>query len=135
MRSHELLLRQVHPNFVQKGRVTSQAFRPTPKDEQRLSVYDGNLIEPPAAWQHYTNTLGQASLGVMAVSRTECAVLTLPVRPDPEPFPEHVVIDFSGYTKNQIEAKAKELKRHADARGWLFRAAGGRQIDPNQRTE
>ena len=41
-----LLLRQIHPSFVQDGRVTSQAFRPTPKDESLLSVYDGDQITP-----------------------------------------------------------------------------------------
>jgi len=35
-----LLHRQVNPAFVQSGRVTSQAFKPTPKDQGLLSVYD-----------------------------------------------------------------------------------------------
>jgi hypothetical protein len=48
------LLRQVHPSFVQAGRVTSQAFRPTPKDRSLLSVYDGDQITPEAAWIHFT---------------------------------------------------------------------------------
>jgi hypothetical protein len=39
-----LLLRQVHPSFIQHGRVTSQVFRPTLKDKRLLSVYDGDLI-------------------------------------------------------------------------------------------
>ena len=120
MTEHDLLLRQVHPSFVQQGRVTSQAFRPTPKDEQRLSVYDGNLIAPRAAWQHYTETMGHSSVGIQAVSRTECAELALRVIPDPIPFPEHILIDFSGFTKNQIETRAKELRLRAEARGWLF---------------
>jgi hypothetical protein len=38
------LLRQIHPSFVQAGRVTSQAFRPTPKDDNHLSVVDGNRL-------------------------------------------------------------------------------------------
>ena len=37
-----LLLRQIHPGFIQGGRVTSQAFRPTPKDEFLLSVDNGD---------------------------------------------------------------------------------------------
>ena len=32
-------LRQIPPAFVQNGRVSSAAFRPTPKDVRRLSVY------------------------------------------------------------------------------------------------
>jgi hypothetical protein len=39
-----LLLRQIHPGFFQYGRPSSQAFRPTPKDEKMLSVYDGDMI-------------------------------------------------------------------------------------------
>ena len=38
-----LLLRQIHPSFMQYGRVTSLAFRPTPKDEGFLSVGDGDV--------------------------------------------------------------------------------------------
>lgn len=38
-----LLLHQIHPSFIQYGRVTSQAFRPTPKDEGFLSVDDGDI--------------------------------------------------------------------------------------------
>lgn len=38
------LHRQVHPSWVQDGRATSQAFKPTPKDNGRLSVYDGDQM-------------------------------------------------------------------------------------------
>lgn len=59
-----LLYRQVNPSWIQSGRVTSQAFKPTPKDERRLSVYDGDLITPADAWRHYTESLGFSSVGV-----------------------------------------------------------------------
>ncbi|HET7228718.1 MAG TPA: hypothetical protein VFJ16_01815 [Longimicrobium sp.] len=121
MTGDTLLLRQIHPTFVQQGRVTSQAFRPTPKDENRLSVYDGDMIQPEPAWQHYTMSLGFSSIGVMAVSHAECGALDLPVEPDPEPFPEHAVINFSALQKNEIEKRAKKLRTHAEARDWLFR--------------
>jgi len=49
------LLRQVHPSFVQSGQITSQVFQPTPKDELKLSVYDGDMIEPADSYEHYTN--------------------------------------------------------------------------------
>ena len=54
MTGDTLLLRQIHPSFVQDGRVTSQAFRPTPKDDAQLSAYDGDQITPVAAWLNYT---------------------------------------------------------------------------------
>jgi hypothetical protein len=116
------LLRQVHPSWIQQGRVTSQVFRPTPKDEKRLSVYDGDRITPENAWMHYTSGLGFLSAGVMAVTVGDCAKLSLPATPDPQPsFPEHAVIDFTGLSSNQIETAAKRLKRTAESRGWLYR--------------
>jgi hypothetical protein len=120
-----LFLRQVHPSFVQHGRVTSQAFRPTPKDQQRLSGYNGDLIEPEPAWQHYTTKLGLASVGVLAVSVRECTALALPVRPDPDPFPEHAVIDYSDVQKSAVERISKKLKANAAARDWLYRERTG----------
>lgn len=123
MTDETLLLRQVHPTFIQQGRVTSQAFRPTPKDKNRLSAYDGDLIQPEPAWHHYTTTLGYASVGVMAVSVAECTSLSLPTSPDPEPFPEHAFIDFAAVDKGAFEKLSKRLKAHAEARGWLYRVA------------
>ena len=116
MNDSTLLFRQVNPSWFQNGRVTSQAFRPTPKDEFKLSVYDGDLIDAEASWQHFTKTLD--SIGTLALTVSECHELELEARPDP--FPEHAVIDFSGLRKNQIETKSKKLRVVADARGWQF---------------
>jgi hypothetical protein len=120
LNSDTVLLRQIHPLFVQQGRVTSQAFRPTPKDEHKLSVYDGDMISAGRSFHHYTTTLCFASAGVMGVSVGECNDLALAVSPDPLPFPEHVVIDYSAFEKNVVEKKAKLLKARAETRGWLF---------------
>lgn len=115
-----LLLRQVHPAWVQQGRVTSQVFRPTPKDRKRLSVYDGDQITPENSWRHYTTGMGYSSIGVMAVAVVECSQLQLATRLDPEPFPEHAVIDFDGYSENETKRKSKQLKEFAQLRGWLY---------------
>ena len=117
-----LLLRQINPSFLQAGRVTSQAFRPTPKDESHLSVYDGDRIQPLAAWQHFTTTPGCRSSGVLAVTHAECTAEQLTVNPDGKSFPEHVSIDFSAFGKSEIEKKAKVLTRQAQTRGWLFQS-------------
>lgn len=119
-----LLLRQVHPNFVQEGRVTSQAFRPTPKDEHRLSVDNGDRIQAKASWARFTSSPSCSSVGVMAVSQAECTAQALPVNEDGNPYPEHCSIDFSAFEKKEIERKAKVLSRQAQARGWLFAARG-----------
>ncbi len=122
MNDETLLLRQVHPRFVQRDRVTSQAFTPRPTDGNRLSVYDGDQVEPEAAWWHYTTRQALESAGVMAVTLVECTALDLSVRSDPEPFPEHAVIDFGGLGRSAISRAAKRLRDAASQRGWLHSA-------------
>lgn len=58
MTSATLLLRQVHPKFMDGSLITSQAFMPFPRDDGKLSVYDGDQIGAADAHQHYTSTLG-----------------------------------------------------------------------------
>lgn len=120
MNSGTLLHRQVHPSWVQQGRVTSQVFRPTPKDQKRLSVYDGDQITAEVAWKYHTAHLGYQSAGVLAVTMAECTAQQLDVVPDPQPFPEHVVIDFSGFAEDQVKRKAKHLRAAAEMRGWQY---------------
>jgi len=46
--------------------------------------------------------------------------LSLPVLSDPEPFPEHALIDFSKYSYPQSEKLAKKLRQKAVERDWLY---------------
>jgi hypothetical protein len=96
-------------------------FRPTPKDEYKLSVYDGDLITPEQSWRHFTGDLGYQSVGVLAVTVGECAGESLRAVPSPEVFKEHAHIDFTGCTGSQIEKKGKKLLAAALARGWQYR--------------
>jgi hypothetical protein len=121
MNGGTLLHRQVNPSWVQQGRITSQVFKPTPKDNKRLSVYDGDQVTALQAWLHYTDELGFASIGVVAVTVAECEALDLTAEPDPKPFPAHAVIRFDACTPSQTEKKAKHLKAAGEARGWLYR--------------
>lgn len=117
-----LLFRQVNPSWIQAGRVTSQVFKPTPKDKKRLSVYNGDLVSAEASWLHYANELQFSSVGVLAVTVEECQQQALTVEPDPEPFPAHAVIKFDDCSSSQIVKKAKYLKQNAEARGWQYQA-------------
>ena len=121
MSSETLLYRQVHPNFIDSnqisaqvfGQITSVVFKPTPKDNDLLSVYNSECFEPEAAHLHYTNESKLASRGVAAVSCEECVSQNLEVIKDNHPFFGHCSVDFAGKTTNQKDKTAKRLKSHA----------------------
>ncbi len=121
MDAETLLLRQIHPSFVQNGRPSSQAFRPSPKDERMLSVDNGSKISPRASWERFTRALECGSAGVMAITVAECSGQELANIEDGDPYPEHCSIDFSDLSENSIKKKAKILVSHAIQRDWLFK--------------
>ena len=119
-----LLFRQIHPSWIQAGFATSQAFRPTPKDESKLSGYDGDRITVVAAFLHYTTVWKLSSAGATAVTIDECLQEGLPTTADPLPdCPEHAVIDFSGFSDKECIRKIKNLQAKASTRGWLHLAS------------
>ena len=121
MKDDTLLLRQVHPKFVQDGVATSQAFRPTPKDNRKLSVYDGSQIDAKESWNHYVDELKGKSAGVLAVSVLECTQVGTRPYVDGDGYPEHAVIDFADLGSNsKVTAAGKKLSRYARTRGWQF---------------
>jgi len=123
MTGETLLWRQIHPSFVQDGYPTSQAFRPTPKDQSKLSCYDGDQIEAEASFVHYTVTWQLASAGTMALTVDECSVEGLPSHPDPlGDCPEHTVVDFTGLSDKECYRKSKKLQAKAHDRGWQYQA-------------
>ena len=121
MNQDTLLHRQAHPSFVRDGYPTSQAFTPTRKDNDRLSVYDGDMISAALAWEHYTKSLGYVSSGAVSVSVAECEATELPVYSDPADFPEHALIDFRGLSGRHRRRRAKRLRDYAVSRGWQFK--------------
>jgi hypothetical protein len=115
------LLRQVHPHFIPDGELTSQAFLPFPKDEGRLSVYDGDQVNAEEAFQHYTSVLGNKSESVWGVTCSEVSSMGLASAPAPlGDFAAHAVIDFTLKPERQFRKLAKRLKSFASARGCLY---------------
>ena len=121
MTEKTLLLRQVHPNFVQNGVPANVlTFRPNEADNGRLSVYDGDMISPERSYVHYTETQKRKSAGVLAVTKAECGSESLDAVSSPQPdFDQHAHIDFTKCDKKQIRDKSKVLLAFALARGWL----------------
>ncbi len=121
MKPETLLHRQVHPNFVDRGQVTSQAFLPFPKDNGELSVYDGSRISAIDSFFHYTESLGLESVAVWSISCEEAHTEGVPPKPAPlEGFPEHAVIDFNAAEPKSWRKIAKKLKRKALDRGCQY---------------
>lgn len=115
------LHRQVHPSWIQEGRITSQAFSPTPKDSGLLSIYDGKQISAEASFTHYTQIQKLSAAGCVSVTSEEVQAVGLSWRPDPVPFPEHAIIDYTALqSSGKIKAKAQALTEMARNRGWTY---------------
>lgn len=134
----KLLLRQVHPVHLKNG-LSSGAFRPTPNDEDKLSVDCGNMTVPRASYElHLSKTrvlpngdrVQLQTAGTWAISREICAAEKLTVLPDAIPSdgkqPEnsaHHLVDFSsieGKPKKKNDTVAKRLRQNALVHGKLW---------------
>lgn len=114
------LFRQVNPFFIQAGKISSQVFRPTDKDQGMLSCYNGSLISAQDSYHHFVTNPLCKSVGVVAILEHECQQESLPVVHDGVPFPEHSSIDFRAYTENQIRKKSQILAKLAAPRGFEY---------------
>ncbi len=128
--SDSLFYRQVNPTWMPDGVPSSQAFGPTPKDEDKLSVDDAKKISAEGSWMHFTEKLGFRSAGTWAVSLgdvAEAGDLVMVASPTVVPEdptknnPAHCHIDFSGIEKKgQKKKRAQHLAIKAAERGCLF---------------
>lgn len=127
-----LFFRQVHPAHRAGDQPTSQAFFPTPKDHDRLSLDDSRVVSAQEAWSFFTQVLKFESAGTWAVSLGEIDAagdLTLtraPVENPDQPEknnPAHCLLDFSNLaTKGQKKRRAQYLAIQASARGCVYKS-------------
>ena len=124
MNKDNLIHRQVNPNFIQADnvsaqafKVTSQTFKPTPKDYYKLSVYNGEKYTARESFEHFTNE-GFRSAGVLSLAVSECETESLSVHEDNIPFDGHSYLDFTGLSNSAVEKNSKKLKKYALDRGW-----------------
>lgn len=120
-----LLLRQVHPSWMVGDTISqqvfsSQTFKPTPKDQSMLSMYNGEMFDAYAAFDHFSRQ-GHPSVGVVAVSPAECDTIPVPVIEDNQPFEGHCSLDYRALSGNGIKKAASTLKAFAQTRGWLYK--------------
>lgn len=120
-----LLFRQVHPSWVvgdtmSQQTFSSQTFKPTPKDEGLLSVYNGEVFNAYAAYEHFT-AQGLPSAGSVAVTPAECDTISVPVIEDNHPFEGHCSMDYRALNSNATKKAAATLKQYAQNRGWCYK--------------
>ena len=130
MNSSTKLYRQIHPSWIDEISVssqafeigiTSQAFTPTQKDENKLSVANGDKLSAQDSYEKHTLN-GNKSVGVMSVLGNKCETVELPYNEDNNPYDGHSHIDFSSCkSRSDVKDKAKKLKAFAMARGWLYK--------------
>lgn len=117
----EPLYRQAHPHWIVDGEPSSQAFKPTKKDEGMLSVALGSKTTAENAFLHHTQVLNLASGGTWAVTAGEVAAVELDCFEQPlENNHAHGFIDFRNLGRKPMEAKAKVLLAKARERGCLY---------------
>ena len=120
--SDELLMRQVHPNMMQEGRLWSGAFTPTKVDNGLLSADRDSLISPKDAYERYLKlkALAQAG-GSWGVSINEFKVIDLVCYSDPIPDNDaHALVDFAAQGAGKEKGLGKLADARASARGRLY---------------
>lgn len=113
----ELLFRQVHPTWIVDGVPSSQTFKPTPKDEGKLSIALASKIDAEGAYRHHIEVLKLASVGSWAVTVAEVTEAELNSFEEPlDDSPAHGFVDYRGLARRPTEKAAKVLLARMRAR-------------------
>lgn len=120
----ELLWRNAHPDWFVNGKLSSQAFRPTPKDQKKLSSARESKVSVEENFREFTEDFNLASVGVWAVSVGEAEDQTIQAVYDenssstPTPcLTGHASLDFTAVSNNQVKRIGGKLRDRAENRG------------------
>ncbi|MFF7192654.1 hypothetical protein ACFZAM_02910 [Streptomyces sp. NPDC008079] len=122
----EILLRQAAPKqLVDEGAPSWEVFRPTSRDEDRLSTRQGSLMTAQQAFEAHVKD-GYQSAGTWAVSVAETEAVDARSIDDaelPDSPPAHASIDFRGMASKRVKMSAAiRLADFAHTRGRLHPA-------------
>lgn len=122
----EVLFRQIHPSSIHDGEPSSDRFRPSQRDSNRLSVDRSSLTSAEDAHRLYTSS-GRKSAAVYGLTVGEFKAETIPCKEAPilnhARLPDnsaHSLADYSAHEKRGQKILALRLKQLAIARGCLF---------------
>lgn len=120
--SEELLMRQVHPNMMQEGRLSSRAFTPTDNDNGQLSADREQLVSPKEAYEKYLTAKNlKVAGGTWGVSIAEFYALDLTSYSDElKDNPAHALVNFAAHSADKHRGLGKLAYKKANERGRLF---------------
>lgn len=122
---NEDLYRQVNPGFVEvDGTISSQAFKPTIKDESCLSVSRSTVIDAKLAYQQFVEK-GYRSAGSWLLTVDDATAVGCQVIDDSQvegqTVPEgHAFVDFRHLGRAAADKVGKQLRNKAASRGWAY---------------
>lgn len=127
--SDERCLRNVHPGWIESdGSLTSQVFRPTPKDEGKLSTARASKVSAADHYDDFTTMFKLDSAGVWSVKHSDVTDVELrwvddhavPGNAKPR---GHAFLDFRHprLTSGVIRRVGRDLAKRAADRGADFR--------------
>jgi len=119
MNDNTPLLRQVIPEWVHCGKISSQAFRPFRKGEM-LSTYDGSIITAEEAYFNFTGNPDRRSAGVASVLVSQFKAEGLEIIEDRIPYESHISVSYDIFGTNAREKISRKLANIANARGWAY---------------
>lgn len=116
----ERLLRNVHPNDFDNGRINSSCFDPSAGHQFKLSLDREILCSAKSAHLRHIEA-GLASVGVYGLLCSDFNLQSISCYSDPLPTnPAHALADFSSFGSNARRRKARILANIASAGGALY---------------
>lgn len=141
MKYEEMLMRSCSPSEAwwdpAVDRPSSQLFKPTPKDEGKLSVADGNKTTPEDFFNEFTDAMGLQSRGIWGIAKEEIAPVEGVTQKNEDGSEDeiileyeedegrgkpqgHCLLDMSGLSKSLTKRVAKTLRNKAVEHGCLY---------------
>lgn len=120
----EKLLRNVHPNDVDNGRINSSCFDPSASHGFQLSLDREIFSSPETSYRRHVG-LGLASIGVYGVYCADFTTQSIPCYADPKPSNSaHALADYSAFGSNARRKKARIIADAARRGGLLYSPHG-----------
>lgn len=123
--SDEVLFRQIHPRFLDKGEPASDRFMPQPNDNGFMSVDRESLTSAADSFALYVRS-GRSSAAVFGISVGEFGAESIGCKSDPirsadgeADNPAHALADYTTQEPKSHKNISKRLKRKAMGRGQL----------------